>query len=182
MLPFEAVELGFLNENEVIPTFIVGGNRHLVPKSFPRGESVIKPWLGHGGKGVEKIAAPASPKAWQMMQPLLPVEKTGDRRVFFLNGQRIGDFVRYPAEGKIQANLAQGGRAALQDLSKKESAICEKVGQFLQEKGILFAGIDLLGERLSEVNITSPTGFAALAQLGGPRLAVNYLNFAEELL
>lgn len=182
MLPFEACERGFLQSSDLVPSLIATGTRHSVPKNFPRGESVIKPWLGHGGKGVEKLAEPQSPKHWQILQPLLPVEKMGDRRVFFLNGERIGDFIRYPAAGKIQANLAQGGKAAMKELSRKELAICEKLGEFLQETGIQFAGVDLLAEKVSEINITSPTGFAALVELNGPRLAVNYLNFAENQL
>lgn len=183
MLPWEALERGFLKQEDLVPTFLPTGRQMAVPKNFPRGEAVAKPWLGHGGKGVEKLESAQTPKPLMLLQPYLPkVQTTGDRRVFFLDGKYIGDFVRLPAEGRIQANLAQGGKAVLRERTKREMDVCGRVGEFLQEIGIVFAGVDLLDERVSEINITSPTGFEALRSLGGPRLAPKYLDYVENLL
>jgi len=183
MLPLEAMERGFLRKEEVIPTFLPTGRRQLVPSDFPKGECVTKPWLGHGGIGVEKLASAQSPEPYHFLQPLQKeVTRTGDRRIFLLNGEVIGSFARIPAEGDIRANLAAGGKAVLREMTKKETEIANRLGDYLKEIGILFAGADMIGEKISEVNITSPTGFQALSEMGGRRLAPDYLNFAEEMV
>ena len=183
MLPFEALERGFLNQNELIPTFMPTGKRFPLPESFPRGESVTKPWLGHGGKGVELLPAARSPEPFHFMQPLQKeVTKTGDRRIFVLNGEVIGSFVRIPAAGEIKSNIVSGGTGVLRDMTKKESEIADRVGVFLQEIGVIFAGLDMIGEKISEINITSPTGFMTMQDIGGRNLAPLVLEYAESLL
>lgn len=181
MLPLEAVEKGFLRQDEIIPTFLPTGRRLRVPSDFPAGEAVTKPWLGHGGEGVRKLDSPQSPEPYHFLQPLQKdVTRTGDRRIFFLNGEVIGSFVRMPAEGEIRSNIAAGGHGVLRDMNKKEAEIADRLGEFLKEIGIVFAGADMIGEKISEVNITSPTGFQTLYEIGGRRLAPLYLNYAEE--
>jgi glutathione synthase len=183
MIPLEAVEKGFLRKEEVIPTFLPTGRRFNVPSDFPKGEAVTKPWLGHGGIGVEKLESPKSPEPYHFLQPLQKeVTRTGDRRIFILNGEVIGSFARIPAEGDIRANLAAGGKAVLREMTKTEALVADRLGDFLKEVGIMFAGADMIGEKISEVNITSPTGFQALNELGGRRLAPLYVTFAEELV
>ncbi|MGZ3652528.1 MAG: ATP-grasp domain-containing protein [Bdellovibrionota bacterium] len=183
MLPIEAVEKGFLRTEEVIPTFLPTGRRLPVPTNFPKGECVTKPWLGHGGVGVEKLEGPRTPEPYHFLQPLQKeVTRTGDRRIFLLNGEIIGSFARMPAEGDIRANLAAGGRGVLRDMSKKEAEIANRLGDYLKEIGIVFAGADMIGEKISEVNITSPTGFQTFHEIGGRRLAPLYLNYAEEMV
>jgi glutathione synthase len=183
LLPLEAVERGFLRADEVIPTFLPTGRRLSVPSDFPGGECITKPWLGHGGKDVRKLEGPKSPEPYFFLQPLQKeITRTGDRRIFLLNGDVIGSFARLPAEGEIRANLAAGGRGVLTEMTKKQAEIADRLGDFLKEIGIVFAGADMIGDRISEVNITSPTGFQTLHELGGRRLAPLYLNFAEELV
>jgi glutathione synthase len=183
MLPLEAIEAGFLRPEETIPTFLPTGKRLNVPANFPKGESVTKPWLGHGGQGVVRLEGPRTPEPYHFLQPLQKeVMRTGDRRILYLNGDVIGSFVRMPAEGDIRSNLAVGGRGVMKDMTRKEEEIADRLGAFLKETGIVFAGADMMAEKISEVNITSPTGFPTFHQLGGRRLAPLYLEYAESLI
>jgi glutathione synthase len=180
MLPFEAVEKGFLTQEELIPTFLPTGRRIPVPAAFPKGESVTKPWLGHGGKDVRLLPSPASPEPYFFLQPAQKeIHRTGDRRIFLLDGEVIGSFVRLPPEGEIKANIASGGKGVLRDMNKREKDIADRLGLFLKEAGIVFAGADMINEKISEVNITSPTGFLTLQQIGGRRLSPLVLEFCE---
>jgi glutathione synthase len=181
MLPLEAVEKGFLRQEEVIPTFLPTGRRLNLPADFPQGECVTKPWLGHGGKDVRVLESPHSPEPYFFLQPLQKeIHRTGDRRIFFLDGEVIGSFVRMPADGDIRSNIAAGGTGVLRDMTKKEAEIADRLGTFLKEIGVVFAGADMINERISEVNITSPTGFQTFHEIGGRRLAPLYLQYAEE--
>jgi len=183
MLPWEAVEKGFLSQDEVIPTFLPTGRRFPVPEDFPRGEAVLKPWLGHGGKDVKLIPNPQTPEPYTILQPLQKeVTRTGDRRIFILDGEVIGSFPRMPAEGSIISNLAAGGTGVMKEMTKKEAETADRLGVFLKEIGVTFAGADMIDGKISEVNITSPTGFVTYQQVGGRRLAPAYLDYAETLV
>lgn len=183
MLPLEAVERGHLTESEVIPTFLPFGARAKIPTDFPAGEAVSKPWLGHGGAGVERLAKAITVPAFTILQPLQSaVQRTGDRRVFILDGNVIGSFVRMPAAGGIISNIAAGGTAVMKEMNAREKAITERVAAFLKEIGIAFAGVDMMNEKISEINITSPTGFRTYHGVGGPRLEKFYMDYAESLV
>lgn len=150
---------------------------------------VCKPWLGHGGQGVVVYdgAAPLlealqkrSVKAGRLaervvVQPFLPeIHTAGDRRVLIVNGQVFGDFVRLPAEGKIASNLAQGGSAHLRPMTTSQSTLMLGLAGFLLAKGIILAGVDLIGDRVGEINITSPTGLRTLETLKGRALTTDF--------
>jgi glutathione synthase len=183
LIPWEALESGHLDVNEVIPTFLPMGRRFPVPENFPKGEAVTKPFFGHAGKDVERHESPKTPDPLSFLQPLQQeVTRTGDRRVIYLDGEVVGSFVRMPPAGEIKSNIASGGTGLLKDMNKKELGITERLGLFLKERGIIFAGADLMAEKISEVNITSPTGFETLSALGGPRLAARFVDYAESLL
>lgn len=183
MLPWEALEKGFLRPEEVIPTFLPTGRRLPVPANFPKGEAVTKPWLGHGGKDVSLLPAPRSPEPFFFLQPLQKeIYKSGDRRVFILNGEVIGSFTRIPADGEIKSNIAAGGTGVLRDMSRAESELADRVATFLQEIGVVFAGVDMIDGKISEINITSPTGFLTFRDIGGRSLAPAYLEYAESLI
>lgn len=182
MLPWEALERGFIRKEEVIPSFLPTGKRFKVPADFPRGECVTKPWLGHGGKDVQAIPAPHTPEPYQFLQPLQKdIYRTGDRRIWFLDGDVIGSFTRIPQPGEIKSNIASGGKGIMREMSKKERELADRVGAFLKDIGIAFAGVDMLAEKISEINITSPTGLLTYHDLGGPRLVPLLLNYAEAL-
>ncbi len=183
LLPLEAVEAGYLRETDIIPTFLPTGKRLNVPKEFPRGEAVTKPWAGFGGKDVKRLPSPQTPEPWWFLQPLQSeIWQKGDRRVFILDGEVLGSFVRLPPEGEVKANIASGGRGVLREMTREEADLAERTAGFLKEIGIVFAGVDMLAGKISEVNITSPTGFETYHAIGGPRLVHRYMDFVEGLL
>lgn len=182
MIPWEALEKGFLRKEEVIPSFLPLGKRIPVPSDFPKGPSVTKPFYGHGGKDVTLLEGPRTPEPGFFLQPLQKeIYRTGDRRIFMLNGEIIGSFTRLPPEGEIKSNIASGGKGVMKDMTKKELEIAERLGDFLKEIGVVLAGVDMLQEKISEVNITSPTGFLTYADLGGRRLAPAFIDYCESL-
>lgn len=182
MLPFEALERRYLRPEEIIPTFLPTGRRFPVPSNFPNGESVLKPWLGHGGKDVQAIPSPQTPEPYSFLQPLQKsIHTTGDRRIFLLDGDVIGSFVRLPPAGEIKSNIASGGRGVMKEMNKKELDVANRLGVFLKEAGITFAGADMIDGKISEVNITSPTGFVTFHEIGGRRLAPLFLEYTETL-
>ena len=101
--------------------------------------------------------------------------KKGDKRIILFNGEPVGAINRIPGDQDVRANLHVGGVAEKTIITKKESAICKEIGPSLIEKGLVFAGIDVIGEKLTEINVTSPTGFREIFQF-------NNVNLAKKLL
>jgi glutathione synthase len=191
MLPFEAFKEGVIKESELVPTFVPTGATVELPELYSEGPMVSKPFLGHGGEGVERWKNYADfisirgldHSAYQMFQPFMDsVTTRGDRRVFCLDGKVIGDLLRVPKEGDFIANLSQGGSARLTAMTAEELELSERVSRWLQSIGFFFAGFDLMAGKISEINVTAPTGFESLADLGGPQLRGKYLDDVEEKL
>lgn len=136
----------------------------------------LKPVDGHGGKGVtfsghddpalaRVIAeATADGRRWTIVQEYLPLAREGDKRILLLDGEPLGAVLRLHAEGAELNNLDQGGSANPTELTADDLAICAEVGPALRQAGIVFAGIDVIGGRLIEVNVTSPTGLQEAAR------------------
>lgn len=146
-----------------------------------------KPWRGHGGRGIHTFSSTDSFSLWLnqqstfadrpnlqepvIVQPLLPeIHSHGDRRVFIVNGEVVFDFVRWPAKGKIEANLAQGGSATLEEMPEELKHLCKEIAIYLKSNHILLAGLDFIGSRLTEVNVTSPTGIRTFEKLSGKKM------------
>jgi glutathione synthase len=174
LLPLEGLAQGFLAPEDLIPTFIGARTEALAyfEKNGVR-QVVTKPFLGFAGRDVElqdreAFRQSATSQAHAVIQPFAEEVRTkGDRRVIFLDGKVLGHFVRLPAKGGFISNLARGGSAHAEPMSAQEEKLCEKVGKFLQAAGIFFAGADFIGHRVSEINVTSPTGLRALEALHG---------------
>ena len=189
ILPLQAHAEGFLRADQIIPTW-VGRNQDLAPPAnFPDGMTICKPWLGFGGRDVSlhpdvaTAFASRSRGDFHVLQPFQQeVKESGDRRVFFINGEYKADFVRMPKSGSIVANLAQGGHAELRPLSKTEESLTADLAAFLHKHKIMIAGADYLGGRLSEVNITAPTGFETLRELGGRDLREEFVECIEGVI
>ena len=122
-----------------------------------------------------------SKEPW-MIQRFLPEVKSGDVRIIMMDGQVEGVLGRIPAEGEIRANLRVGGSAAMSQLSAKQIEVCDALGPMLRDKGILFAGVDMIGDYLTEVNITSPTGLAAIHDLYGTKPEIKLWEAIESKL
>jgi glutathione synthase len=144
------------------------------------GEIVIKPLHGFAGGSVFRIGADGRNLASLMelfnrayreqhvVQKFLPEIAEGDKRIVLIDGEVAGAINRVPGEGEIRSNLAVGGKAAKTDLTPREEEICAALGPELRKRGLLFAGIDVIGGKwLTEINVTSPTGIVAIDAFNG---------------
>lgn len=104
-----------------------------------------------------------------IMQKFIPEVSLGDKRILFVDGEVVGAFKRIPQTGHIRSNIALGGTAKLCNLTDKEQKLAKVLGPFLKEKGLFLAGIDVIGDYLTEINITSPTGYVLLNKLNNQK-------------
>ncbi|MBI4431590.1 MAG: glutathione synthase [Candidatus Omnitrophica bacterium] len=156
------------------------------------GKIIVKPLDQKGGQGIrrfepreaalEKTLARLTQngcKTVMAQQYLSAVQQLGDVRVLLLGGKILGAFSRIPPEGKFIANMDQGGRAVRHKLSRSEEEISRVVGETLLIKGHHFVGIDIIGERLTEINVTSPAGTYEIDQLEGTNTAQQVADYLE---
>ncbi|MBT3710902.1 MAG: glutathione synthase, partial [Gammaproteobacteria bacterium] len=134
------------------------------------GDVIFKPLDGMGGTGVFRLK-PTDPNVSViietlteygtrqiMAQTFIPEITSGDKRILMINGESIGyALARLPAKNETRGNLAAGGTAKGVDLSDRDRWICDQVGPMLKENGLLFVGIDVIGDYMTEINVTSPT-------------------------
>ncbi len=155
------------------------------------GEMIVKPLDGNGGRDVFHLTAGdrnarAIVEAGTqhgarllMAQEYLPAVRAGDKRVILIEGEPVGAVLRVPADDEARANLHVGGRAEHAELTERDREICARIGPGLRERGVIFAGIDVVGAHLTEVNITSPTGVREIEELSGVDLAAATLDAVE---
>jgi glutathione synthase len=147
------------------------------------GAVVMKPLHGHGGAAVFRILpqdmnfgslydmfAVTFREPW-VIQRFLPEVKQGDKRIILVDGEFAGAVNRVPAADDLRSNMVRGGAARATDLTPREREICERIGPALRQRGLLFVGIDVIDDHLTEINVTSPTGIRAIANLGGADIA-----------
>ncbi|MDP3277468.1 MAG: glutathione synthase [Deltaproteobacteria bacterium] len=140
------------------------------------GRAIIKPLDGNGGRGVmvlrsddlnyNAIVEVATDEGRRpvMVQEFLPAVAEGDKRVLLLDGELLGAILRVPKKGEARSNLHVGGSAVPTELTEKELQIVARVAPKLRADGLYFVGLDMIGERLTEVNVTSPTGIQELSR------------------
>jgi len=158
------------------------------------GVCVLKPLDGCGGSGIFILRA-GDPNANVIVesatgdgsrtviaQAWLPAAADGDKRIFLLDGEPIGALLRMPAAGEARANLHRGGTPQATSLTRRELEIARTVGATCTTLGLAFVGIDVIGERLTEVNVTSPTGFRELERLTGTRLQERLVDWIIDRL
>jgi glutathione synthase len=158
------------------------------------GDMVVKPLDGAGGEGVFHITPEdRNAKAilelstrhgarYLMAQRFIPEVRQGDKRIILVEGEPAGAVLRVPAAGEARANFHVGGTAAQTELTARDREICAAVGPTLRERGILFAGIDVIGHWLTEVNVTSPTGIREIYRLDGTVIEGLVLDAVETRL
>ncbi len=156
------------------------------------GEMIVKPLDGCGGEGVFHLSrgdrnvrallemATAHGTVYQIAQRYLPEIRQGDKRIILLEGEPIGAVLRVPEAGETRANFHAGGSAARAEITARDREICGRLRPSLLEHGILFAGIDVIGDWLTEVNVTSPTGIREINSLDGVRLEEQVLDRVEK--
>jgi glutathione synthase len=147
------------------------------------GDIVMKPLYGHGGGAVFRVTrddlnfgslydmfAVTFREQW-VVQKFLSAVKDGDKRIILVDGEFAGAVNRIPAADDLRSNMVRGGAAAATQLTARERHICERLGPALRERGLLFVGIDVIGDFITEINVTSPTGIRAIKNLGGADIA-----------
>jgi len=103
----------------------------------------------------------------------------GGRRISLGEGEFAGAGNRVPAADDLRSNMVRGGAAQATDLTPREREICATIGPELKKRGLLFVGIDVIDDNLTEINVTSPTGIRAVARLGGPDIAARIWDAIE---
>ena len=155
------------------------------------GDIILKPLYGNGGAGVfrldpndRNLAALHELFAGFTREPLiaqkfLPAVAQGDKRVILVDGEPVGAINRIPAVGETRSNLHVGGRAEPVALTDRDREICARIGPVLREKGQVFVGIDVIGDWLTEINVTSPTGIPELERFDGINVAARIWEAVE---
>ncbi|MCH8918898.1 MAG: glutathione synthase [Alphaproteobacteria bacterium] len=164
------------------PTLITTDRAQVVAFRAEHGDIIIKPLFGNGGAGVfhlgagdENLAALLELFAVLYREPMvvqryLPEVRAGDKRIILIDGQAAGAVNRVPAPGEARANLHVGARAEPAKLTARDLEICEAIGPTLSERGLVFVGIDVIGDFLTEINVTSPTGIQEINRFDDVRL------------
>ena len=144
---------------------------------------IVKPLFGNGGAGVfrireddENLAALLEMHWSRSREPLMiqryePAVRSGDKRIILVEGEAVGALNRVPAHGEARSNMHVGGRAERVGLTDRDRAIVAAIGPTLRAQGLLFAGIDVIGEWLTEINVTSPTGLQEIDRFDGVETA-----------
>jgi glutathione synthase len=155
------------------------------------GQAVIKPIGGRGGEGVLVLrtgdpnvnaiieATTLEGRRMAMVQVFLPEVKIGDKRILVLDGEPLGAVLRVPAGDEVRSNLRVGGRAVKATIDEADRRIIEALAPSLRRDGLWFVGLDVIGGKLTEVNVTSPTGIQAMVRLDQVSHSATVIDWIE---
>ncbi len=164
-----------------------------VIRSFKQkhGDIILKPLYGNGGAGVFRLDADdrnlsslhelftGFSREPLIVQKFLPAVSKGDKRVILVDGVPVGAINRVPAAGETRSNMHVGGRPEKIGLTERDREICAAIGPLLKEKGQVFVGIDVIGDYLTEINVTSPTGIQELERFDDVNIAARIWEAIE---
>jgi len=166
------------------PTLVTRDRAEIHAFRKEHGNIIVKPLYGNGGAGVfflqegdQNLASlielfEQSFREPFMVQKYLPEVRKGDKRIIIVDGEPVGAINRVPAEGEARSNMHVGGRPELVELTERDREICATIAPALKERDMIFVGIDVIGDYLTEINVTSPTGIREIKRFGGPDIAV----------
>jgi glutathione synthase len=173
------------------PTLITRDLAEIRAFRAEHGDIVMKPLFGHGGGAVFRVTrddlnfgslydmfAATFREPW-VVQTFLPAVKDGDKRIILVDGDYAGAVNRVPAADDLRSNMVRGGSPKATELTQREREICARLAPALRERGLLFVGIDVIGDFITEINVTSPTGIRAVRNVGGPDIAAMILDKIE---
>ena len=165
------------------PTLVTRDLAEIKAFRAEHGDIVMKPLYGKGGEAVFRLApqdlnfgslydlfAVTFREPW-VVQKFLPQVREGDKRIILVDGEFAGAVNRVPAADDLRSNMVRGGAPKATDLTPREREICKRLAPSLRARGLLFVGIDVIGDYLTEINVTSPTGIRSVKALGGPDIA-----------
>lgn len=169
---------------DLMPPTMIAWDRAAVRDFRARYKDIIvKPLFGNGGAGIFRIK-PDDENLGALMdmhfgvsrEPLMiqryePAVRAGDKRIILIDGEAMGAINRVPVDGDARSNMHAGGVARPTTMTARDHEICARIGPTLKERGLMFTGIDVIGDYLTEINVTSPTGIQQVARFGGADLA-----------
>ncbi|KPF85441.1 glutathione synthetase [alpha proteobacterium AAP38] len=173
------------------PTVITSSRDEVLAARAEWKDIIVKPLFGNGGSGVfhvkpddENLGALLETFTQLYREPIivqkyLPEIRKGDKRIILIDGKPAGAVSRIPQDGEARANFHAGGSAGKTVLTKREQEICEAIGPTLRQQGLLFVGIDVIGDYLTEINVTSPTGIQEINRLDGSALEATLWDAME---
>ncbi|WJY21925.1 glutathione synthase [Fontisubflavum oceani] len=156
------------------------------------GDIILKPLYGNGGAGVFRLTPEdgnlnslhelfsSINREPLIAQKFLPDVSAGDKRIILVDGEPVGAINRVPAAGETRSNMHVGGRPEKTEMTARELEICARIGPLLREKGQIFVGIDVIGNWLTEINVTSPTGIQELERFDGVNIAERIWQVIED--
>jgi glutathione synthase len=162
------------------PTLITSDPAEIRSFRAEHGDIILKPLYGNGGAGVFRVKQDdenlgsllemftAFYREPIMVQRYLPEVRQGDKRIILIDGEFAGAINRVPAAGEARSNMHVGGRPEAIEPTPRDLEICRTIGPELKARGLIFTGIDVIGDYLTEINVTSPTGIQEIKRFGGP--------------
>ena len=180
---------------ELMPSTLITSNADDV-RAFRKehGDIIVKPLYGNGGAGVFRIREDDQNlssliEMFQefytepfIVQEYLSDVRKGDKRIILVDGEAVGAINRVPEDGEVRSNMHVGGEARKTGLTDREHEICEAIGPVLKEQGQIFVGIDVIGDYLTEINVTSPTGIQEIERFDGTNIAALVWDAIESKL
>jgi glutathione synthase len=173
------------------PTLITSDHDAIAAFRAKHKDIILKPLFGNGGAGVFHVT-PDDENFSTMLemftelyrepviaQRYLPEIRSGDKRIILVDGEPAGAVSRMPQQGEARANFHAGGLAQAADLTEREREICEAIGPALKKRGLIFVGIDVIGDYLTEINVTSPTGIQEINRLSGTKIEADIWDAIE---
>ncbi len=176
------------------PTLISSDRGQIVAFRKKHKDIILKPLYGNGGAGVfhvtpdnENLSALLEMFTEFYREPIiaqkyLPEVRDGDKRIILIEGEAVGVINRIPAEGETRANMHVGATPVKDTMSRRDHEICEAIGPALRDLGMVFVGIDVIGEYLTEINVTSPTGIQEIDRFDGVNLEARIWDAIEARL
>ncbi len=173
------------------PTMIARDLQAIRSFKEKHGDVILKPLYGNGGAGVFRLDRQDRNLASLhelfssinleplIVQKFLPAVSAGDKRVILVNGEPVGAINRVPQAGETRSNMHVGGRAEKVGLTPRDLEICAAIGPTLRDNGQIFVGIDVIGDFLTEINVTSPTGIQELERFDGTNAAARIWEVIE---
>jgi glutathione synthase len=156
----------------------VGGQAVLKPLSGAGGESVFL--MEEGGLNTNAIIVTRDGRRVAMAQAFLPEVVQGDKRILLLDGEPLGGILRVPQRGDVRSNIHVGGTVQPTELDERDLEIARVVGARCKTDGLYFVGLDVIGGKLTEVNVTSPTGIQQMERLSGLDLSARVIGWLEQ--
>ena len=174
------------------PTLISSDPRAIRAFRDEHKDIILKPLYGNGGAGVFRVRPDdenlgsllemftAFYREPVIVQRYIPEVRQGDKRIILVDGEFAGAINRVPAAGEARSNMHVGGRPEATELTPREKAICAAIGPELKKRGFIFTGIDVIGDYMTEINVTSPTGIHEVRRFGGADIAALVWDAIEQ--